>query len=72
MNEKFYLDSLTQDGVSLRKQKVFVENGQEYAIGEPWRSAYANSIQGREMVESEVIEPYRTAILAVWGVTPTV
>ncbi len=72
MNEKIYLDMLTQDSVSLRKQQFTTIDGVEYPIGQPWRRAYVNSISGRAQVQAEVPEPYRTAIFAVWGDAPTV
>jgi hypothetical protein len=72
MIEKITLDILTQDSVSLKKQKYTVVDGQEYPIGEPWRRAYVNSVQGREQVQSEVSEPYKSVIMLMWGDTPTV
>ena len=72
MQDKISLDMLTQDNVSLQKQQITVIDGVEYPIGQPWRRAYVNSTQGRTQVQTEVDEPYRTAILAVWGDTPTV
>ena len=72
MIEKITLDMLTQDGVSLKKQQYATVDGKEYPIGEPWRRAYINSTQGRQQVNTEVAEPYKSAIMAVWGDTPTV
>jgi hypothetical protein len=72
MIEKIILDMLTQDGVSLKKQQYATVDGKEYPIGEPWRRAYINSVQGRAQVQAEVPEPYLSAIMAVWGDTPTV
>lgn len=72
MNEKITLDMLTQDSVSVKKQQYTVVEGKEYPISEPWRRAYVNSAQGRARVQTEVPEPYRNAIYAVWGDTPTV
>jgi hypothetical protein len=72
MIEKIYLDMLTQDNVSLRKQNAMSIDGKEYPIGEPWRRAYVNSIQGREQVNTEVPEPYRSVIMLMWGNTPTI
>ena len=72
MNEKITLDMLTQDSVSLKKQNYAIVDGTEYPIGEPWRKAYVNSTNGRAEVEAEVSEPYKTAVFAVWGDTPTV
>lgn len=72
MYEKITLDMLTQDSVSVQKQKYFEQDGQQYPIGQPWRRAYINSEQGRALVNAEVPEPYKSAIFAVWGDTPTV
>jgi hypothetical protein len=72
MSEKITLDMLTADGVSLKKQQYTTVNGQEYSIGEPWRRAYVNSTQGRQQVQSEVPEPYKSVIMLMWGNTPTV
>lgn len=72
MSEKITLDMLTQDSVSLKKQQCVVVEGTEYPIGEPWRRAYVNSTKGREQVQTEVAAPYKTAIFAVWGTTPSV
>jgi len=72
MVEKIIIDMLNQDSVSIKKQKYIVVDGQEYAIGESWRRAYINSEKGRQQVQEEVPKPYRLAIFAVWGDTPTV
>lgn len=72
MTEKVFLDMLTQDGVSIRKEKFVAIEGVEQRVGEPWRRAYANSVFGRQQVREEVPEPYRSAIFAVWGESPTV
>lgn len=72
MIEKYTLDMLNQDSVSVKKQTYIDSMGQEYPIGEPWRRAYVNSTQGRKQVENEVPEPYKSVILLMWGDTPTV
>jgi len=72
MFEKITLDMLTQDSVSLKKQQYTTVNGQEYPVGQPWRRTYVNSTNGREQANAEVAEPYKTAIFAIWGDTPTV
>ena len=72
IGEKTIIEMLTQDSVSIKKQKYIVVDGQEYAVGEPWRRAYINSEKGREQVQTEVPEPYLSAIMTVWGDTPTV
>lgn len=63
---------LTQDKVSVLKQSFIVHDEQQYAIGQPHRKAYVNSIRGREEVETELPAAQQNAILAVWGDTPTV
>jgi len=72
MNEKIYLDSLTINYVHLRKQNFTTIDGVEYPIGNPWRRAYINSTDGRSQVQAEIAEPYKTAIFAVWGDSPTI
>lgn len=72
MIEKISLDMLTPDSVSVKKQQHVEVNGTEYPIGDPWRRAYVNSAAGRQQVMDEVPEPYRSAIFAVWGESPTV
>jgi len=72
MIEKYTLDMLTQDSVSVKKQTYIDYMGQQYPIGEPWRRAYVNSIQGREQIIAELPQVQVNAIMAVWGDTPTV
>lgn len=72
MNEKIILDMLTQDSVSVKVQKYTTVNGKEYPIGQPHRKAYSNNARGRQEVETELPEPQRNAIFAVWGDTPTI
>lgn len=66
------LDMLSQDSVSVRRQKYAVVDGQEYPVGQPWRRAYVNSAKGRERIQRELPDPYLSAVMAVWGETPTV
>ncbi|KIL45770.1 hypothetical protein [Jeotgalibacillus soli] len=72
MIEKYTIDALSQDSVSIKKQQYAVVEGAEYPIGEPWRKAYTNSISGREELKTEVPADYSNAILMIWGETPTV
>jgi hypothetical protein len=72
MNEKIYLDTLTSDSVSLRRQQYVIVDGIEYPVGAPWGKAYRNSESGRAEVHAEMPEPYLSAIMAVWGAIPTV
>ena len=72
MIEKYTLDMLTVDSISVKKQICIDYMGQQYPIGEPWRRAYVNSIQGREQIVAELPQAQANAIMAVWGDAPTV
>lgn len=72
MIEKYTLDMLTQDSVSVKKQTYIDYMGQQYPIGEPWRRAYLNSVKGRQQIAEELPVAQVNAIMAVWGDTPTV
>lgn len=72
MQEKYTLDTLTQDSVSVKKQTYIDYMGQQYPIGEPWRRAYMNDIKGRQQIVDELPQAQVNAIMAVWGDTPTV
>lgn len=72
MEERIIIDTLTQDSVSIKKQKITIINEVEYTIGEPRRKAYINSIKGRQEIKTELEAKYVNAILSVWGGTPTI
>lgn len=72
MIERYIVDMLTQDNVSVKTQKYVVVDGQEYEVGQPHRKAYVNSIRGREEVMNELPLAQQNAIFAVWGEEPTV
>ena len=61
------IDNLTADSVSVKTQRVLVENGVEYSIGNPIRTSYMNTISSREQLINDVPEPYCSAIIDVWG-----
>lgn len=67
-----HLDELTQDKVSVVKQKVIVVENVEYPMEGIWRTAYINSERGRAQVEKEIPEPYLSAIMSMWGDSPTI
>jgi len=71
MYEKTTLDGLTQNSVSVKTQKFIVQDGQEYAIGEPHRKTYTNSQCGRGELTA-LPEPYLSAVMAVWVDTATI
>ena len=72
MIEKYTLDNLNQDSVSVKKQTYIDYMGQQYPIGEIWRRAYVNSVQGRQQIVDELPIAQVNAIMSVWGDTPTV
>lgn len=72
MIEKYTVDMLNQDSVSVKKETYIDYMGQQYPIGEPWRRAYINSIRGREQVIAELPQAQVNAIMAVWRDAPTV
>jgi hypothetical protein len=62
---------LNTNSVSVVTQKFVEAEGIKYQIGDH-RTGYENSVRGRERLKNEVSEPYLSAILAVWGDSPTV
>ena len=72
MEENITLYNLTKDSVTLIKQQSTNINGVKYLIGEPLYRAYINSDSGREQLEKEIGEPYKSTVLTMWGSMPTV
>ncbi len=72
MDYETSLDDLNTNSVSVKtKQYVIIENV-KYYVGEPHRCAYVNSTSDRAQISLDVPEPYLSAVMAVWGDTPTV
>ncbi len=71
IEEKLTIDMLTEDSVSILKQKFYVENGTSTLLGQNHRKAYSNTVSGRlELVE--LPQNVQDSILAIWGTAPTV
>ena len=70
--EKYTLDNLNQDSVSVSKQTFVEYMGEMFPIGQIWRKAYVNSVQGRQQIADELPIAQVNAIMAVWGDTPTI
>lgn len=66
------VDMLTETSVSILKKVIADINGIPTQIGQNWRRAYVNSPIGRNQISEELAEPYLSAVMAVWGDTPTV
>lgn len=72
MEERIFLEELTNNKVSVLKKKYAVLDGTEYQIGEPHRCSYENSITGRKLISEELSEPYYSAVMLIWGNRPTI
>jgi len=72
MQEIISLDELTQDSVSVGTRKYIEEDGVKYFVGNIHRRSFVNSIDGRKEINDNLNEPYLSAVMAVWGSSPTV
>lgn len=65
------IDALTENGVSISTKKYINYNGKEIEVFSN-RKAYINSERGIDKIRQELIEPYLSGVLAVWGTEPTI
>ena len=72
MQELMSLDELTQDSVSVATRKYIEEEGVKYFVGNIHRRAFINSIEGRKEINDNLNDPYLSAVMTVWGSSPTV
>ena len=72
MQELISLDELNVNSVSVVTRKYIEEEGIKYFVGDIHRRAYVNSEEGRKEINEELSEPYLSAVMTVWGDTPTV
>ena len=72
MQELISLDELNINSVSVVTRKYIEEEGVKYFVGDIHRRAYVNSEDGRKEINEELAEPYLSAVMTVWGDTPTV
>lgn len=83
--EVIFLDALTNESVSiltktmvLMPTEIVNDDGEteiimeETQIGENHRCAYVNSVSGRASIANDLAEPYLSAVMEIWGDTPTV
>ncbi len=70
--DKYTVDILIQDSVSISKQTFVDHMGQMFPIGQLWRRAYVNSADGRQRIAEELPIAQVNAIMSVWGDNPTV
>ena len=67
MLEKVFLDNLNEDNVVVVKV-ITTEEG--YTFTE--RVGYDNSVTGRQELERDVLNPYKSVIFMMWGDSPTI
>lgn len=72
MDSEISLDELTTNSVSVKTMNYTTIDSVKYYVGNPHRCAYVNSTQGRADITAALAIPYLTAVMAVWGTTPTV
>lgn len=72
MQEKYTLNNLNQDSVSVSKQTFIEYMGQLYPVGQTWNRHYSNSTKGRQQIVAELPQAQVNAVMAVWGDEPTV
>ena len=72
MIKKYTLDMLNENSVSVKTQDYVVSEEVEYAVNQPHRKAYVNSVMGRNEVIAELPEMYQNSIFAIWGEEPTI
>lgn len=71
MENKIIIDLLTENSVSIIFSTQMEYNGKIVEL-ERTRKAYSNSPLGRETLLTEIGDPYYTAIIFIWGDTPTI
>lgn len=71
ITEKITLDNLTQDSVSVLRQKFIIVDGTEMQVGGNIRNAFMNTAQERAYLKETLSDEYYNAIIAVWGEEPT-
>ena len=69
ITEKITLDMLTQDSVSVLRQKFIEIDGVQTQVGGNIRNAYMNDENGRAELKEILPEEYYNAVIAVWGNT---
>lgn len=70
--EVIFLDMLSKDSVSVLKKTIADIDGKEVQVGENFRCAFDNSVEGRKDIAEFLEEPYLSSVMQMWGDTPTV
>lgn len=70
MIEKFTLDMLNENSVSIKTERFIEIDGVMTRVGDTIRNAYMNTVKEREQLKNLLPEKYYDAIISVWGDTP--
>ncbi|MCL1903982.1 MAG: hypothetical protein FWF94_06160 [Oscillospiraceae bacterium] len=68
IEKRITLDMLTSESVSILTQR-FIEGEQ---LGKDHRQAFSNSVHGRAGIAAALDESHLTAVMAIWGESPTI
>ena len=72
IKERKTVDMLTIYSVSILTQKFIDVDGVPTQVGQNHRCAYVNSESGRKSIAESEPEEVVSAVMAIWGDTPTV
>lgn len=72
VDETMHIEFLNAKSVAFLKIQSTNIDGVDYQLGEPWAVSFENSTKGRESLAENIPDPFLSAVLAVWGDTPTV
>jgi len=72
MREEHEIQRLSQDMVFVLTRKFATIEDVEYQLGPDFGAYYNNSTADRERIAEDLQEPYLSAVMALWGDTPTI
>lgn len=72
MEKQIELDFLSENSVSVKTRNYVTVDGKKYLDQNIHRKAYSNSEIGRAQIADELLEPYLSTVMSLWGDTPTV
>lgn len=70
MVEKFTIDMLNENSVSIKTERFIEIDGVMTRVGDSIRNAYMNTVRDREQLKNLLPEKYYDAIISVWVDTP--
>ena len=71
MTQEKIIEYLTNNDVRISTVNYIEVDGTKYKIGVGNTRSYINSNSGRDELQSSLEEPYLSAVMTVWGNTPT-